>query len=125
MYLVEKVDHDGNFHGAGGVEGDVRVIEKFGFAIEGTKRDGNIGARSVNAELDLLPDGGGDGLRGTGVVWNVKNKTIAGNKISRQHRKRICHREEERTSTQNAEDEAQMTQENSRQIRKARGQCAV
>jgi len=54
LYLMEKFDHYGDFHGAGGVEGIVGAEEVFGFGVEGAEGDGNFGVGFGDALFDLL-----------------------------------------------------------------------
>ncbi len=58
--LMEEFNHDRDFHGAGGVEGVVGVIEEFGFAVEGEEGDAYIGVGSGDAIGDLSLNGSGE-----------------------------------------------------------------
>jgi hypothetical protein len=41
--LAVQLDHDGNFHGAGGVKGVIRVVEPCGLAVESAEGDTDFG----------------------------------------------------------------------------------
>ena len=62
---MEEFDHDGNFHGAGGVERFIGVVEPFRLAIEGVEGDSNVGVRDRQCCWTSL--GGGGELRILGM----------------------------------------------------------
>lgn len=70
LNLAVEFDHNGHFHGAGGVEGVIGVVEPFGFAIESAEGDADVGMGVGDALLDLL-FGGGEvgGLGGRGCRY--------------------------------------------------------